>query len=260
MAKILERLELDRPLLITSRELDAMLQEEGIATPVAVFAARMREKGWLLPTGQRSVWEFAPASYAGAYSTGDKFLPLQAFMAAHDNLRPMLTGHSAAWAFFLANRMPVHVDVVLPHPPARIAVPEGIRIHAYEPRLAPIEVKGVLSLALESVVVHMAARPSQVYSWQSASEWLPEIAYDITSERVIEELAGRPQSVVARTGYLLQGMRPDIAKSVHDLLRRPSKVRFGPRKKSRRNDEHWGVSDTLLPFDPREMEDVRWEQ
>ena len=35
-----------------------------------------------------------------------------------------------------------------------------------------------------------------------------------------------------------------------------SKTRFGPRSNALRNDERWKVSDTLLPFDPRELEAV----
>lgn len=105
--------------------------------------------------------------------------------------------------------------------------------------------------------MHMCEKLMWVRSWQSASEWLPDVAAEADSERVIEELAGRPRSVAARTGYLLQGMRPDVAVAIGDTIGRMSKVHFGPRTRSLRNDERWGVVDALLPFDPREMQDVR---
>ena len=73
----------------------------------------------------------------------------------------------------------------------------------------------------------------------------------------VEELAGRPASVRARAGYLLQGMRPDIADAIARLGAPTAKVRFGPRRSSIRNDERWKVADTVLPFDPKEMESVR---
>ena len=40
----------------------------GVRTATRTVATRLRERGWLLPTGQRGVWEFAPAAVAGAYS------------------------------------------------------------------------------------------------------------------------------------------------------------------------------------------------
>ena len=257
MAKVLERLELERPLLVTSSELAAMLAEEGVATPAPVAAARLRDRGWLLPTGQRGVWEFAPAEVAGAYSSMDPLLPLRAFSAAHGDLAPALATQAAAWALGLADRAPATVDAVLPDPPARVAVPDGLRLLPFSPRLDTVEARGVPALAPESIVVHMCERPTRVRSWQSASEWLPEVAAEVDPARVAEELSGRPRSVAARTGYLLQGMRPDVARAIGDAVVRPPKVRFGPRTRSVRNDERWGVADTLLPFDPREMEDVR---
>ena len=258
MAKVLERLELERPLLLTSKGLAAMLYEEGIATPAPLFAARMREKGWLLPTDLRGVWEFAPAESAGAYSSMDPLLPLKSFAAAHPNLQPALTGQAAAWALGLADRAPAIIDATLPNAPAKKPVtPENLRLLTFSPALPTVEAHGVASLSPDSLFVHMAARPTQVSSWQSASEWLPDVAFELMPERIAEELRERPQSVAARTGYLLQGMRPDISAAISLAMGPVSKVRFGPRAPSRRNDERWGIADTLLPFDPRDLEDVR---
>ena len=258
MARILERLELDRPLLLTSVELTAMLREEGIATPAPVFAARMREKGWLMSTDQRGVWEFAPAEAAGAYSSMDPLLSLKSFSAAHPNLQPALSGQAAAWALGLADRAPATIDAVIAHlPTKRPATPHNLRLFVFSPTLPTVFAHDVSSLAPESLTVHMAARPTQVRSWQSAAEWLPDVAYELDAKRIMTELAGRPQSVAARTGYLLQGMRPDVAKAIAAKMGPISKVRFGPRAPSLRNDERWGIADTLLPFDPRDLEIVR---
>ena len=257
MARILERLELERPLLLTSAELARMLEEEDISTPAAVFASRMREKGWLLPTGQRGVWEFAPAAVAGAYSSMDPLIGLKALLAAHEGLSCSLTFAAAAWAMGLADRAPATIDVAFDARPTGMRLPDGISAHAYSPTLEPVERRGVPCLAPESVVVHMATRPAEVGSWQSASEWLVELAHELDEGRVLEELSGRSVSVRARTGYLLQGMRPDVAEAIMGLGAPTSKVRFGPRRESIRNDERWMISDTVLPFDPRKMEDAR---
>ena len=257
MAKVLERLELERPQIVTSAELTDILEQEGIATPAAVFASRMRDKGWLLPTGQRGVWEFAPAAVAGPYSSMDALLPAKAFAAAHPALGLALTFHAAAWALGLSDRAPATVDVAIPEPAAGLALPDGLRVHGFRPNLMTVEARGIASLAPESVVVHMASSPNRVGSWQSASEWLPDVAYEMDVGRTVEELDGRAASARARTGYLLQGMRPDIAGAIERMGAPTAKVRFGPRQHSIRNDERWKVADTMLPFDPRKMESVR---
>ena len=257
MAKVLERLELERPQIVTIATLADIIAEEGIATPAPVLAARMRQKGWLLPTGQRGVWEFAPAEVAGPYSAMDPLMSLKAFSAAHPGLNPALAMQAAAWALGLADRAPGTLDVAFPERLAGASLPEGLRAHVFAPALPVLELRGVAVLAPESIVVHMAAAPSRVPSWQSAAEWLPDVAYELGTAETLDELAGRKESVRARTGYLLQGMRPDIAEAIMELGAPTAKVRFGPRTASMRNDERWKVADTLLPFDPRKMEAVR---
>ena len=51
-------------------------------------------------------------------------------------------------------------------------------------------------------------------------------------------------------------MRPDLIVEIGRDFEPKSKTRFGPRSNALRNDERWKVSDTLLPFDPRELEAV----
>lgn len=257
MAPILERLELEQPLLLSSVELTQMLEEEGISTPASVFAARLRERGWLLATSQRGVWEFVPAAVAGSYSSMDPLIQLKALLAVHENFETSLTFTAAAWAMGLADRAPVQVDIAVPKQPVKLSLPEGLMAHTFIPKLETIECKGVPCLAPESVFVHMATRPSGVSSWQSASEWLPDLAHELDESCLLDELAERNSSIKARAGYLLQGMRPDLSAAIMDLGAPKSKVRFGARNKSLRNDERWLIADTLLPFDPRTLEDVR---
>jgi hypothetical protein len=257
MAKVLERLELERPEIVAIGTLAEIAAEEGIATPAAVLAARMRERGWLLPTGQRGVWEFAPAEVAGPYSSMDPLLPLKAFSATHPDLKPALTMQAAAWALGFADRVPAIIDVAFPEAPAGVSLPEGLRAHTFAPALPVRESRGVDVLAPESLLVHMAASPTRVPSWQSAAEWLPDVACEMGADETLAELAGRRASVRARTGYLLQGMRPDIANAIMEGGAPTAKVRFGPRRPSVRNDERWKIADTVLPFDPEDMEASR---
>lgn len=257
MAGVLERLELERPRLVTSADLTSLLEEEGVATPVAVFASRMRDHGWLLPTGRRGVWEFVPAEVAGPYPSMDPLMAARAFAASRPRLEPTLTMHAAAWALGFADRAPITIDVALPGRVGRIVQPQGVRLHSYDPVLDAVEVRDMRALSPESVIVEMVARPNEVPSWQSATEWLPELAYESDKNKLLDELSVRNASTWARAGYLLQAMRPDIAHAIKGTRPPVSKVRFGPKTASKRNDERWKVVDTLLPFDPREMEAVR---
>ena len=132
-----------------------------------------------------------------------------------------------------------------------------MRVYTYNPNLVPIMQKGVPCLTPESVLVHMASKPSSVRSWNSALEWLPDLVYETENERILQELEGRPNSVKQRTGYLLQNVYPEASASIRQIIEIRSKVRFGPREKALRNDEAWMISDTILPVSPKEMEKVK---
>jgi hypothetical protein len=79
------------------------------------------------------------------------------------------------------------------------------------------------------------------------------VAAEVTADDVLAELRDRHATVAARLGYLLQGLRPDLAGQITG----PStKTWFGPRSRVIRHDSRWQVADTLLPFDPRNLEAV----
>lgn len=60
-------------------------------------------------------------------------------------------------------------------------------------------------LAPESIVVHIATKSDLIQSWERVMEWLP-----------------------------------DVADAIYDNIPKPSsKIRFGTRKRSVRNDEKW---------------------
>lgn len=254
LSGVLEELELERPQLVTTSQLAEICEREGVRTPAKVVASRLRERGWLLATPQRGVWEFAAAELAGAYSSADPLLPLKAHAAGHPDERFALASQTAAWALGLADRVPATLDAAFERMPT--SVPDGVHANTYLPNIPTATMKGVATLAPESIVVHMAQRPSAVRSWLEVDEWLPDVAYELGETAMLDELEGRPRSVAARTGYLLQGMRPDIADAIMGTHPPRSKVRFGTGP-AIRTDERWQIADSILPFDPREMEKIR---
>jgi len=123
----------------------------------------------------------------------------------------------------------------------------------YKPNLMYDEFKGIPVLAPESVIVHMVEKPRAVRSWQSALEWLPNLAVLLIIDRILEEISNRCDTVIARTGYLLQGMRPDITEILYQQYTPKNKTWFGPRAPLLRHDNKWLIADTMLPIDPRKM-------
>jgi len=255
-AVVLERLELERPELVTMGDLADMLAEFDIGTPARVFAFRLRAKGWLLETAQRGVWEFAPAELAGPYSSGDPLLPLRSFLAKHPDAQCACTFQAAAWAHGLADRVPTRPEVAVAETTMVSKLPDSLDVSVFAPALPHTDTRGVPVLAVESVIVHMCAKPNAVRSWASAAEWLADLAAEASADKVAQELADRPKTVAIRTGYLLQGLRPDIATLIDEASPLTSKTWFGSRGRQMRHDPRWQVTDTMLPFDPRTLEDV----
>jgi hypothetical protein len=78
---------------------------------------------------------------------------------------------------------------------------------------------------------------------------LPDLAAELDAEVLNDELVDRPRAVVARTGYLLSGLRPDLAAPLSTFA--TGLVRFGPRIGApRRHVATWQIIDYLLPSDP----------
>ena len=256
MALLLEHLELEQPSLVTNAELQTLLDSEGIKTPSRVFASRLHTNGWFLATEQRGVWEFVPAAVAGAFSSNDPLLPLRSFLAKHPDEDCALALQSAACVRGHADRMPIHLEVAVSSKETRLRLPGSIRSFTFQPNLPCDNIRTVPVLANESIVVHMASRPSVVRSWQSAAEWLPDLSSELTGEQLFEELKTRPKTVSIRTGYLLQGMRPDLSEDIIEKNPPTAKTRFGSNGTCIRYDGQWQIADTILPFDPKEFESV----
>lgn len=256
-AVVVEDLELDQPVVVTMELLREIVARHQLGTSPKVVAARLREAGWLLPTGRRGVWEFAPGAHAGPVGHGDPVLPLRAALAADPDLPAALALSTAAWAHGWADRTPSRLD---------IAVPVGIRVgraltgsmavSTFTSTVGYIKIKGVPCHRPESVLVHLAASPTSPRSWAAISEWLPDLAADLTAETLTTELKGRPRAVSVRTGYLLSGLRPDLAAALRTLA--GDVVRFGSRSEPMlRQVSSWRVLDYLLPSDPTTWEAVR---
>jgi hypothetical protein len=257
MAGVLQRLELERPSLVTMAELARILDEEKIGTPARIVAFRLRETGWLLRTDQRGVWEFAPAELAGAYPSGDSLTGFRAYIAKHPEVPCGLTFQTAAWAHGYSDRIPSRPEIAVVKRESIKSFPDSLSLYVFTPTLAYEHIGDVPVLEKESIFVHMCEKPKDVRSWESAKEWITELSAELNWENLERELLLRSLSVKARLGYLLKGMRPDLAKQIYIAHKPKYKTWFGQRGKLIRHDNHWLIADTVLPFDPGKLMDTR---
>lgn len=250
-------LELDAPEIVTMADLTQLIERSGIGTEPRLVAARLRERGWLLPTGTRGVWEFAPAAHAGPIGHGDLYLPLRTALAARPTLNAAVCLASAMRAHGLAERAPDRLEVAVP---TGTSVPEGLRRSArvvmFEAQLPPQALRGVPVHERATVLVHLAARPTDVRGWGAVADTLADLVASTEPTDLDRELVGRPRSVRVRLAYLLQGVAPELAGRLlppDQGGRSAPKVWFGPRSPLKRHSTRFSVADTLLPFDPAEL-------
>ncbi len=257
MSKILEELELENKTYVTTDEITVLAEKYGILSDPYLIVSRLKQSGWLLPTSQRGVWEFAPASMAGPYSKNEPLKDIKVFQKTNPETECYACLQTAAWILGFADRIPSIKELAFSKIP-RKRLPDSIKAFRYVPVIKPRKEKDVLCLGPESIIVHIASKPDIIRSWESAMEWIPDVIYETTTENILLELCDRNDSVKRRTGYLLQGIYPDASEAIYSSIPKPSsKIRFGDRGSAVRNDQKWMISDTVLPFSPKEMERVK---
>lgn len=249
LGAVVETLEMDQPQVVTMADVRRIVESHHLRTDPKLVALRLRRAGWLLETGVRGVWEFAPGAHAGPIGHADPLGAVKAISARFPDLPVQVALSTAAWAGGYADRVPATPEVAVP-PGLDIprTVTTLVRVTRFSPRLDPIRTRGTFVHRPETVLVHMAHRPADVRSWSSAAEWLPDLAADANPDLVHTELGGRSKATRARFGYLLQGLRPDLVEALRSSA--STKTWFGPRGPLRHHSQEWQVADTVLPFDP----------
>lgn len=251
LAPIVQALELERPRLVTALQLAELAKLAGLRTPTRVIAHRLVGHGWLLPTAGRSVWEFAPAERAGAYTDGDPANAVRTMLAAAPSYAVAVALGSALYLRGLADRGPDQLEVALPLgqvPPRGLAT---CRITRFVAQLPTDTVREIPVHRLESVLVHAAHRPRDVRSWDALLEVMGASVASLDATALLQELSGRPRATAVRLAYLLSGLAPALAKTI--MPSGTQRVWFGPRRRVRRYDAARGIADTLLPISPTEL-------
>lgn len=252
LAPVLEHLELERPSLVSVEEIGQIAARHGVRTPGKIIAHRLAQRGWLLPTEVRGVWEFAPAERAGPISDPDPLTTLRAARAVHPELRAALALGSALWLLDMAERNPDPHEVSV-HPKSAVpsALRRAYRVVRHAANLEPSTIKKVPVHQPATVLVHLAHHPGDARSWSEILERLPDLVHACAKKDIVTELAGRPHATSVRLAYLLSGVAPELVSQLG--IEPGGKVWFGPRRRLRRHNARWNVADTVLPFNPAEL-------
>jgi hypothetical protein len=203
LAPLLEILELEQPRVVTVAQLAGWAKDAGLRWPTDLLVRRLRERGWLLDLTTKGVWEFAPASRAGALGSGDPLIELRATLARDPSAPFVVAAEAAAYLLGLASRRP---------DPDVIGAPEGVRPPQALRALRIVRWRPVCDLAVRdglptwspsTLIAFMGTRPSGYHDWMNVGEWLQQAAGQVVTSGLALELGQRPRSAWARTAYLL---------------------------------------------------------
>ena len=249
LAPLVEDLELDAVVVVTTKELLSRARRVGIKVP-SVGITRLAQQGWLLKTGVSGAWEFAPASHAGPISHGDVFLTLRAQLAVTPDLPARVALLSALWRHGITDRPPNHHEVSVPprtHVP--VALTRAFDVSRFQPELPAVTIDRLPVNGLATTLVHLVARPTAVASWGAVMEVLDELVAAADPDDVLREAHSRPAATRVRLAYLIEPVAPELVERL-EVSPGPL-VWFGPRRKLRRYSARWNVADTVLPPDNR---------
>ncbi|HEY5087263.1 MAG TPA: type IV toxin-antitoxin system AbiEi family antitoxin [Gemmatimonadaceae bacterium] len=251
LARLVEELELERPLVITTGELAAIARRLRIpVSSPSELARRLRKHGWILPLRGKSAWEFAPGSRAGRTRSGDAHSELRATLARRPDFPGQLAYESAAWIHGLLDRQPVHHVLSMPAGvPAPPSIKGDYRIVHWLPKAPPVHIDGLPVWSIESLLVAMTAHPTSYRDWPNVLDWLPHAVSKLSHENLERELKGQPQSVRTKLAYLLK--RANADRQLLSLIDPPSARRrpliyFGPRTRVAHAVKEYNLRDSLL--------------
>jgi len=246
-AGLIEKLELEQPRVLTAGQLAAWAEEAGVAWPTRVIAQRLRQHGWLLDLITKGVWEFAPASRAGAFSSGDPFIELRATLARDPSAPYVVAAESAAYMLGLASRRPEPEVIGAPEGVRAPKALQGFRIVRWQPATPAARHDGLPVWALSTLLAFMGARPGGYRDWPNVREWLGEAIRQVMVSGLAAELADRPRSAWARAAYLLHA--GGHGEAAEDLMSRAPEGKgpyyLGNRKVGGRYVSAFDVVDTI---------------
>ena len=172
-------------------------------------AQALRRSGWLEPLRAQGVWRVATTPFSGAPG----FDELIGRLAVVPDTPACIGGRSVpqrrGWL-----PKPTQ-DAIGLWPEARLPrCLDHYVVNRWKPQASLDPIGGVPAWSADTLVVFMAAKPSQ-FPWSYIGDWLPEGCDWITTQGMLSELEGRSRAVWHKAAYIAhRGERDDIADTV----------------------------------------------
>ena len=253
VADVVEQLELDGDLVVTSDRLATVMHHVGLDGDEAAtrrLAYELQRDGWLGQLRTRHAWEFLPAARGGAYGSGDRFIEFRAQRAVDPDWRGVLAMETAASLLGLAQRLPEQEVVALP---AEQAFPKALAgdwryVRIELPEVGLTTVNGLPSWNLEGLIVGIAVRPSAYKDVAGLGQWLPDAVTRVDVDTIIGSLKTKPRATAQRAAYLLGSAgNNDARAAIVATYPATETVWLGPRVAGAGFfDAETNVNDTLL--------------
>ena len=251
---MVEALEFEQPRVVTLATLTRIAMETGAAkdeSGAAKLAYRLQDLGWLGSVRTKGAWEFIPGARAGAVTSGDRFLELRAYLAAHPEWPGVLAMESAASLLGLAQHLPVHEVVALPPGAPMPKALSQWRLVTVPMSAVGLERRDYLpTWNLEGLIAGIATRPSGYRDLPGLAQWLPGSGPTLRTDVLLECLRDAPCSAWQRAAYLVRIAGNDEATCALLSERPPAHMAwFGATRRGGTYDPLVKVSDAdLAPF------------
>ncbi|WP_204803771.1 type IV toxin-antitoxin system AbiEi family antitoxin [Mycobacterium riyadhense] len=208
VADVVEQLELDGDLVVTSDRLATVMRQVGLDGHKAAtrrLAYELQRDGWLGQLRTRHAWEFLPAARGCTYGSGDRLIEFRAQRAVDPDRRGVLAMETAASLLGLAQRLPEQELVALP---AEQAFPKALSgdwhyVRIELPEAGLTTVTGLPSWNLEGLTVGIAVRPSAYKDVAGLGQWLPDAVTRVDVDTIIHLLETKPRAAAQRAAYVL---------------------------------------------------------
>lgn len=212
LALIIEQLELDQVKLLTIKDLQRYASSVGSTGQATRMSFELKNRGWLLPTSARGVYEFSPGANAGAYSTGGKLLDIKAVALANPEIKWFYSHQSALYFHKIIDQMPDKPQITIKCNSIK-NVPYAftkLTHNVFDSQLEPIIINGNPVEQLETLLVHICAKPSSVSDWFVYEENIRDIWDECDINKLHQDLDKQSLNTKNRLKKLLRSIRSEV--------------------------------------------------
>lgn len=212
LAPIIEELELNQPELLTIDDIQEYANVVGLTVKVTRIVFELKSHGWLLATAAKGVYEFSPGANAGQYSKGGYFLDIKAVALANPEVKWFYSHQTALYFHQIVDQMPdkpqitVKCDSIKDVPYAFTKLTNNV----FNSELEPVIINGNPVEQLETLLVHICAKPKSVSSLFVYEENITDIWYGCDINKLRKELYKQSDRTKMRLRKLLRFIKGEV--------------------------------------------------